>query len=235
MSVPLTGDTNYLHREEDAGTDTASTGNSYQHQQYYSSVSEIEEEKSRDLFEINHGVPLESIKEDIEGSLFSFDVYGDHQKHCVYVGVGKSDSSMDALSWTLKNAIIDSNTMVFLIHIFPEIHHVPSPLGRLPKSQVSAQQVEIYSAQERKKRREFLQKFINMCSASKVKVDTILIESDSVGKAMMDLIAVFNMRKLILGTSKSSLRYITACNLRHHQPSCVLSLNSLEFATFGDG
>ncbi|KAJ6747893.1 U-BOX DOMAIN-CONTAINING PROTEIN 52-LIKE [Salix koriyanagi] len=206
MSVPLTGDTNYLHREEDAGTDTASTGNSYQHQQYYSSVSEIEEEKSRDLFEINHGVPLESIKEDIEGSLFSFDVYGDHQKHCVYVGVGKSDSSMDALSWTLKNAIIDSNTMVFLIHIFPEIHHVPSPLGRLPKSQVSAQQVEIYSAQERKKRREFLQKFINMCSASKVKVDTILIESDSVGKAMMDLIAVFNMRKLILGTSKSSLR-----------------------------
>lgn len=126
--MSLTDDTNYLHQEEDAGTEIASsTGNSYQHQQYYCSVSEIEEEKSRDLFEINHGVPLESIKEDIEGSLFSFDVYGDHQKDYVYVGVGKSDSSMDALSWTLKNAIIDSNTMVFLIHIFPEIHHIPSP------------------------------------------------------------------------------------------------------------
>ena len=46
-----------------------------------------------------------------------------------------------------------------------------------------------------------------------VKVDTILVESDAVGKAMMDLIAVLNMRKLILGTSKSNLRYITACNL----------------------
>jgi membrane-bound lytic murein transglycosylase len=41
-------------------------------------------------------------------------------------------------------------------------------VGRLPKSQVSAQQVENYMAQERDKRRELLQKFINMCSASKV-------------------------------------------------------------------
>lgn len=79
-------------------------------------------------------------------------------------------------------------------------------VGRLPKSQVSAQQVENYMAQERDKRRELLQKFINMCSASKVKVDTILVESDAVGKAMMDLITVVNMRKLILGTSKSNLR-----------------------------
>ncbi|KAG6768870.1 hypothetical protein POTOM_024482 [Populus tomentosa] len=209
MSVPLTDQTGYLHQEEDARTNVY-TESSYQHQQcYYAethSVSEIEEEKSSDLFEINHGVPLESIKEDIEGSLFSFDVYGDHQKDCVYVGVGKSESSMGALSWTLKNAIIDSNTVVFLIHIFPEIQCIPSPLGRLPKSQVSAEQVENYMAQERDKRRELLQKFINMCSASKVKVDTILVESDAVGKAMMDLITVLNMRKLILGTSKSNLR-----------------------------
>lgn len=211
MSVSLTDQTGYLHQEEDIARTNVYTESSYQHQQcYYAesrSVCEIEEENySSDLFEINHGVPLESIKEDIEGSLFSFDVYGEHQKDCVYVGVGKSESSIDALSWTLKNAIIDSNTMVFLVHIFPEIHFIPSPLGRLPKSQVSAQQVENYMAQERDKRRELLQKLINMCSASKVKVDTILVESDTVGKAMMDLITVVNMRKLILGTSKSNLR-----------------------------
>ncbi|XP_011005723.1 PREDICTED: U-box domain-containing protein 35-like [Populus euphratica] len=209
MSVSLTDQTGCLHQEEDARTNVYSES-SYPHQQcYYAesrSVSEIEEEKSSDLFEINHVVPLESIKEDIEGSLFSFDVCGDHQKDCVYVGVGNSESSMDTLSWTLKNAIIDSNTMVFLIHIFPEIHHIPSPLGRLPKSQVSARQLENYMAQERDKRRELLQKLINMCSASKVKVDTILVESDAVGKAMVDLITVLNMRKLILGTSKSKLR-----------------------------
>lgn len=40
-----------------------------------------------------------------------------------------------------------------------------------------------------------------------VKVDTILIESDTVAKAILDLIPILNIRKLIVGTSKSSLRY----------------------------
>ena len=43
-----------------------------------------------------------------------------------------------------------------------------------------------------------------------VKVDTILIESDMVGKAILGLIPVLNIRKLVVGTAKStdSLRYI---------------------------
>uniref|UniRef100_A0A2P2JZI7 Uncharacterized protein n=1 Tax=Rhizophora mucronata TaxID=61149 RepID=A0A2P2JZI7_RHIMU len=45
---------------------------------------------------------------------------------------------------------------------------VSMTVGKLPKSQVSAQQVESYMAQERGKRRQNLQKFLNMCSASKV-------------------------------------------------------------------
>ena len=36
----------------------------------------------------------------------------------------------------------------------------------------------------------------------------MLIESDMVGKAILDLIPVLNMRKLVVGTAKSSLRYI---------------------------
>ncbi|KAJ4831097.1 hypothetical protein Tsubulata_033013 [Turnera subulata] len=169
---------------------------------------EIEEEgSSSDLFEINHnGEAMEPIREgEVEGSLFSFDVHGGED--CVYVGVGKTESSsMDALSWTLKNAVASESTTIYLIHIFPQIHHIPSPLGKLPKSQVSPAQVENYMAQESDKRRQLLQKFINACSASKVKVDTILIESDTVAKAMLDLIPVLNIKKLVLGTSKSSLR-----------------------------
>uniref|UniRef100_A0A2P2JZM0 U-box domain-containing protein 35-like n=1 Tax=Rhizophora mucronata TaxID=61149 RepID=A0A2P2JZM0_RHIMU len=87
---------------------------------------------------------------------------------------------------------------------------VSMTVGKLPKSQVSAQQVESYMAQERGKRRQNLQKFLNMCSASKVKTDTVLIESDMIGKAILDLIPVLNMRKLVLGTSKSSLRKLRA-------------------------
>lgn len=123
MSVSKT-EAEQLNPEEET-----STANSY-HYQYYnnpsssSGVSEIEEENSSDLFEVNHGVPMASIKEKKEGSLFSFDVHNGEDS--VYVGVGKSESSLDALSWTLKNAVNES-TMVYLIHVFPETHHIPSP------------------------------------------------------------------------------------------------------------
>ena len=109
----------------------------YQHHRYYfkdgasSSVCEIEEVESSELFEIEDGLPLETIKEELfEGSLFSFDVHGhgtDHQDlDYIYVAVGKSESSMDALQWTLKHAV-NPSTVIYLIHVFPEIKHIPSP------------------------------------------------------------------------------------------------------------
>ncbi|KAF5742829.1 putative Adenine nucleotide alpha hydrolases-like superfamily protein [Tripterygium wilfordii] len=175
-------------------------------------VSEIIEEEnlSSDLFEINH-VPAAAIctkeEREIEGSsLFSFDVGNDKGSDCVYVCVGKSESSMDALSWTLNHALPTHSTIVYLIHVFPEIHFIPSPLGKLPKGQVSPDQVESYMAQERGKRRQFLQKYLDRCSASKVNADTMLIESDDVAKAILDLISILNIRRLVIGTNKSSLR-----------------------------
>ncbi|XP_022723575.1 U-box domain-containing protein 35 isoform X2 [Durio zibethinus] len=171
------------------------------------SVSEIveeEEEEEEELFEINHGVGTASIKE-VESSLFSFDVNNAEEEDSVYVAVGKSNSSMDALSWTLAN-FVNTSTTLYLIHVFPEIRHIPSPLGMLPRSQVSPTQVENYMAQERGKRRQLLEKFLDICSASKVKVETLLIESDMVAKAILDLIPILNIRKLVVGTSNSNPR-----------------------------
>ncbi|KHN14415.1 U-box domain-containing protein 33 [Glycine soja] len=114
---------------------------------------------------------------------------------------------MEALAWTLNNLATPS-TMLYLIHIFPEIKLLPNPLGvgMIPKDQVSPEQVESYMAQERGKRRELLNKFLQLCSASKVKVDTILIESDLIAKAIIDLIPILQMRKLVIGASKSQIR-----------------------------
>ncbi|KAE8715135.1 D6 protein kinase like 2 [Hibiscus syriacus] len=138
-------------------------------------------------------------------SVFSFDVnsVGARDEDSVYVAVGKSQSSMDALSWTLSHFVDSSTnaTTLFLVHVFPEIHYIPSPLGKLPKSQVSAAQVETYMTQERGKRRQFLQKYLDICTASKVKVDTMLVESDMVAKAIIDLIPILNITKLVVGTS----------------------------------
>lgn len=180
----------------------------------YSTTCEIEEEEEED---INRGVllnrqiktdPMPSIKEELDGSssLLSLDFHGGGED-VVYVAVGKTgSSSMDALVWTLNHAVINPSTSVCLIHVFPEIRHISTPLGRMPLSQVNPEQKESHMIQERSKRREFLQKFLDVCSASKVKVDTILIESGMEAKALLDLIPILNIPKLVLGTTKSSLR-----------------------------
>ncbi|XP_038986319.1 U-box domain-containing protein 35-like isoform X1 [Phoenix dactylifera] len=123
----------------------------------------------------------------------------------VYVAVGKSSSGMDALSWALKY-VAKPSSFVYLIHVFPEIHHIPTPLGTFPKHQLGEEQVESHMNQERTKRQEMLQKYLNLCHSSKVEVDTLLIESDQTAKAIVDLIPVLNITRLIVGTTKSNLR-----------------------------
>jgi hypothetical protein len=118
MSVSMSEESYTYHDEASAG---------YHFSKYSSSTSvcEIEEESPSETFEINHGVPMASIREEFEaGSLFSVDVQ--NSEDSVYVGVGKSDSSMDALAWTLKHAVTPS-TIVYLVHVFPEIRYIPSP------------------------------------------------------------------------------------------------------------
>lgn len=101
-------------------------------------------------------------------------------------------------------------------------------VGKIPINQVSKEQVAIHVAQEESKRKDFLQNFIDSCSAAKVtkqngfneyviyfhshllmeqvKADTVLIESDMVARAILDVIPILNIRKLVLGVNKS--RYL---------------------------
>lgn len=73
---------------------------------YGSGVSEIEEELDE-----------KNVVENNEES----------EEYCIYVAVGKSDTSMEALSWTLNNLITTHTTILYLIHVFPEIKHIPHP------------------------------------------------------------------------------------------------------------
>ncbi|CAL5199626.1 unnamed protein product [Lathyrus oleraceus] len=155
-------------------------------------ISEIEEEENTINHHHHH---LDTIDNEIE------------EEDSIYVAVGKSDTSMEALSWTLNNLTTHS-TMLYLIHVFPEIKHIPHPLGvgMIARNQVSGEQVEIYMEQERNKRRQLLHKFIQSCSLSNVKVDTILIESDFIAKAILDLIPILQISNLVIGANKFHLR-----------------------------
>ena len=84
---------------------------------------------------INHeSIDSESIleeeeEEESDGSLFSIDIIKEDR---VFVAVGKNESSMAALLWSLEHAI-SPYSIVHLIHVFPLLQLVPSPckLGSL--------------------------------------------------------------------------------------------------------
>ncbi|KAI3991502.1 hypothetical protein MKX01_006804, partial [Papaver californicum] len=55
------------------------------------------------------------------------------ERYKIYVAIGKSKSSRDALIWALKHLLHDipppsySSTFIYLIHVYPEILYVPVP------------------------------------------------------------------------------------------------------------
>ncbi|XP_057753394.1 LOW QUALITY PROTEIN: U-box domain-containing protein 54 [Arachis stenosperma] len=207
----LTESLHSMHQSSSDEGAKSTMGSSQMFSDYYgiitsssSEIVEIEEEEEQDMktskLYLNNDAP-KTMSRISEGK-------SSEEEESVYVAVGKSETSMEALTWTLKNLATTSSTMLYLIHVFPEIKHIPNPLGMgmIPKSQVSGEQVESYMAQERAKRRNLLHKFLQTCSACKVKVDTILIESDFVAKAILDLIPILHITKLVLGLNKSQLR-----------------------------
>ncbi|XP_057445406.1 U-box domain-containing protein 35-like [Lotus japonicus] len=183
-----------------------------------SSCSEIGDEDSEldsELFEININLKdpedtLDKIPEDCESiSVFSLDINNHlaEKLDVVYVAVGfDGNSSMEALSWALKHAVTPSSTTVCLVHVFPQVKLIPTPLGKIPRSHVNVEHVNICLTLEKAKRKLLLQKFIGLCVDSKVKVEIMLIEADNVAKAILDLVRNLNIRKLVIGNTKSNLR-----------------------------
>lgn len=55
----------------------------------------------------------------------------EYEENAVYVAVWKESEeilSMDALIWTLKNAVIDrSSALVILVHVFSQTKYIPTP------------------------------------------------------------------------------------------------------------
>lgn len=100
-------------------------------------MSEIEEEMWTEEIEdnnVNGGIgngnkrlyELGSIREE-SGSRWS----SEYDENAVYVAVWKESEetlSMDALLWTLNNAVLDpSSALVILVHVFSQTKYIPTP------------------------------------------------------------------------------------------------------------
>ncbi|XP_055832936.1 U-box domain-containing protein 52-like [Solanum dulcamara] len=118
----------------------------------------------------------------------------------VYVAVGKND--LYVVQWALAHAI-SPGFRVCLVHIFPTINYIPTPVGNLSRSQLSKEQVQVYINEESNRRKSLLEKYIRLCNDAKVPVDTMLVESNSPAKALLDLIPIVNITSLVIGTRPS--------------------------------
>ncbi|CAN0900389.1 U-box domain-containing protein 33 [Linum grandiflorum] len=123
----------------------------------------------------------------------------------VYVCVGRDD--MDALEWAVDHISSPTSSRLFLVHVFPPLRYISTPVGRLAKNQLSKEQLRFYSNEENNRRRNLLQKYIRFCDDAKVAVDTMLLESTETGKAIVDLIPVLNITNLVLGAKLPRSRY----------------------------
>ncbi|XP_074339225.1 uncharacterized protein LOC141677273 [Apium graveolens] len=77
-----------------------------------------------------------------------------------------------------------------------------SLVGMLSIGQLSRGQMQMYINEENTKWRNLLQKYISLCNDAKVLVDTMLMESDTVAKTILDLIAVVNITNLVMGSRR---------------------------------
>ncbi|KVH98910.1 Rossmann-like alpha/beta/alpha sandwich fold [Cynara cardunculus var. scolymus] len=103
----------------------------------------------------------------------------------VFVAVGKND--LDVVKWAVDH-LVSAGARLYLVHVFPPVTHIQTPVGKLSRSQLSKDQVQIYVNEENNKRRSLLQ-------------------NNATTKAILDLIHVVNITKLVMGTKRApSLR-----------------------------
>ncbi|KAF5957454.1 hypothetical protein HYC85_004679 [Camellia sinensis] len=125
----------------------------------------------------------------------------DRDMNDVYVAVGRDD--LGVVKWAIDHAV-SPGARVFLVHVFPRITYIPTPVGKLSRSQLSEEQVRVYINEDNNRRRHLLQKYIRLCNDAKVTVDTMLLESNTTAKAILDLIPVLNITNLVIGTKRPS-------------------------------
>ncbi|KAK6787751.1 hypothetical protein RDI58_016276 [Solanum bulbocastanum] len=92
---------------------------------------------------------IEEIGEDSKSTTIK-----DAETNDVYVAVGKND--LYVAQWALDHAV-SPGFRVCLVHIFPTIKYIPTPVGNLSRSQLSKEQAQVYINEQNNRRKSLLQ------------------------------------------------------------------------------
>ncbi|XP_017697851.2 U-box domain-containing protein 33-like [Phoenix dactylifera] len=123
----------------------------------------------------------------------------------VYVAVGKEGKEGKAnLNWVLEN-ISRKKIKIVIVHIHRPAQKIPMMGGWFAVNQLTAREVNAYWQVEREKLDKYLDEYIVMCARSKVRAEKLVIESDDIGKGLVELIAQHGITQLVMGAKKRKL------------------------------
>ncbi|KAL9163588.1 hypothetical protein ABFS82_06G050600 [Erythranthe guttata] len=125
----------------------------------------------------------------------------------VALAITCSKKSKSVIKWASENLIQDEGfgqVSFKLLHVFPEITTVPTPMGNgIPIAQVRDDVAAAYRKEIEWQTNEKLLPYQNYCIRRKIQAEVVTIESDDVVNAIADEIAKSNIKKLVIGASSA--------------------------------
>ncbi|KAG1361326.1 hypothetical protein COCNU_09G007890 [Cocos nucifera] len=118
----------------------------------------------------------------------------------VYVAVGKEVKEGKAnLLWVLEN--ISRGEKIVIVHIHRPAQKIPMMGAWFPVNQLKESEVKAYWQLEREKMNKCLDEYIVICARFKVRAEKLVIETEDIGKGIVDLIAQQVITKLVMGAA----------------------------------
>ncbi|KAJ7565246.1 hypothetical protein O6H91_02G053500 [Diphasiastrum complanatum] len=126
----------------------------------------------------------------------------DSNSVAVAVSSGKSAS---AVKWALKN-LVSSEEIVTLLHVRTPVNFIPAPLGgNVHISQVSPEIVKAHFHEIEVRTSRLMKTFARLCDAHKVNSEILVVEANSIERALVEEISKREITRLVLGSSSHSI------------------------------
>ncbi|KAL0321680.1 UNVERIFIED_CONTAM: U-box domain-containing protein 52 [Sesamum calycinum] len=145
----------------------------------------------------------------------------------VGIAINCGKRSKYVIRWALENLIPDGGpeqVCFKLIHVFPEITTVPTPMGTgMPISQVRNDVAAAFRKEVEWQTSERILPYKMLCIRKKVQAEIVQIESDDIVNAIAKVIAKCNIKKLVIGASSTGGLFSRGQNLSSRISECCPS------------
>ncbi|KAK4266842.1 hypothetical protein QN277_023710 [Acacia crassicarpa] len=120
----------------------------------------------------------------------------------IYVAVAKElKESKSNLTWAIQNS---GGNKICILHVHVPATMIPLMGTKFPASSLEEQVVEAYREVERQNMHKSLNEYLLLCSRKGVRAETLLLETESIEKGIVELVSQHGIRKLVVGAASGN-------------------------------